>query len=372
MGWSIHHPVGLIYYAPQQSYRGYTLLVTNSGDHATLVDMEGRICQRWRTDKGISHAYLLPNGHLLCGTAPPKDVEVVDGLGGSYASLIEMDWDGNVVWEYDNPMIHHDFVRLSNGNTLILVWEELSPEMTASIKGGYTTDEDPERMLGDFVQEITPDGSVVNEWKLWANLDVDEDIIGPIGNRREWTHCNSLNITPDGDLLVSFRRTDTVGIVDKESGKFKWKWGPGELSHQHNPTFLDNGHVLIFDNGSYSRGMQRSRVVEVDMETNEIVWSYEGSPPMSFYSFHISSADRLPNGNTLICEGAHGRIFEVTSGKQIVWEYINPYFYPDRRTGVNANATYRAYRYGPEHPALRGKELDPDRFANLNRLYNGR
>ncbi len=207
---------------------------------------------------------------------------------------------------------------------------------------------------------------------MWKHLDVDEDIIGPLGDRREWTHCNSLNLTPDDDLLVSFRRIDVVAIADKESSKLKWKWGRGEISHQHNPTYLDNGHVLIFDNGAYGSGIQRSKVVEIDPDTNEIVWSYEGGPPMSFYSFHISSAERLPNGNTLIYEGAHGRIFEVTPAKEIVWEYINPYFYPDRRTGTSGNATYRAYRYGPEHPALQGKDLDPTRFANLNRLYNSR
>ena len=95
---------------------------------------------------------------------------------------------------------------------------------------------------------------------------------------------------------------------------------------------------------------------------------------MSFYSFHISSAERQPNGNTLICEGAPGRIFEVTPSHEIVWEYINPFFLrvnrPTKGHPSNyTNAVFRAHRYGPDHPALQGRDLDPVRHATLNHLY---
>ncbi len=167
-----------------------------------------------------------------------------------------------------------------------------------------------------------------------------------------------------------------MGLVDKASGDFRWKWGPGDLSHQHNPTFLDNGRVLIFDNGPHRRGVSYSRVVEVDPDTNEIAWAYMGDPPISFYSYHISGAERLPNGNTLICEGAPGRVFEVTPNKEIVWEYVNPFTAEDgAATGsgpnVYRNALFRAHRYGVDYPGLQGKELDPGRYASVNRLYAG-
>jgi hypothetical protein len=99
--------------------------------------------------------------------------------------------------------------------------------------------------------------------------------------------------------------------------------------------------------------MQRdySRVLEVDPVTLEVVWRYTPREagfmiPLDaarFYSPFISSAQRLPNGNTLIVEGSDGRIFEVTGDHQIVWEYINPY----SRPGLPApmNMVYRAYRY---------------------------
>ena len=69
---------------------------------------------------------------------------------------------------------------------------------------------------------------------------------------------------------------------------------------------LPNGHVQIFDNGGHRRGPSRSRIIEVDISNNEIVWEYTGTPDISFYSYHISSAERQPNGNVVICEGDPG------------------------------------------------------------------
>ena len=315
---------------------------------------------------------MLPNGNLLLRTSPPEDAGGAETIGGSSGAILELDWDSNVVWEYRNPYLHHDYERLPNGNTLVLLFELLSSELTAAIQGGRPTDEDPEQMFGDVVQEIAPDGTVVYEWKSWEHLSPEEDSICPLEDRREWTHDNSLKVTPEGDLLVSFRRISTVGIVDKASGGFRWKWGPGEIDHQHHPTWLDNGRILIFDNGFHHPRPSFSRIIEVDPTTNEIAWEYMGNPALSFYSQAISSSERQPNGNTLICEGSPGRIFEVTPNKEIVWEYINPFFVTGaNRTNPNdlSNAVFRAHRYGPDHPALDGKDLNPARYSNINRLY---
>ena len=384
MGWSSHHSTGLIHYSPQNSYRGYTLLVTNSGFDARLIDMEGRICHTWHCDEGISYGYLLDNGNLLLRTGPAAEEtsflnrperSVVPGGGRTVAgAVLELDWDNNVVWEYRYPFLHHDFQRLPNGNTLVLVWKSMPEELAASVKGGYEAGSEKGQMLGDAVMEVTPGGEIVDEWRSWEHLSPEEDTICLLEGRKEWTHQNCLNVTSDGSLLVSFRQTDTVGIVDRSTGEFSWKWGPGDISHQHNPTFLDNGHVLLFDNGPHRRGVCHSRIVEIDPVDNQIAWEYRGDPPISFFSYHISGADRLPNGNTLICEGAPGRIFEVTPTKDIVWEYISP-FVGKSGDGVGgtasgfANSVFRAHRYGPDHPALQGKDLDPGRHANLNRLY---
>ena len=373
MGWSQHHPVGLIYSAPQHCFRGYTLTSNNRGHHARLIDLEGRVCHQWQSDEGIGYAYLLPNGNLLLRTSHPEDAGGAETIGGSSGAILELDWDSNVVWEYRNPYLHHDYERLPDGNTLVLLFELLSSELTAAVQGGRPTDEDPEQMFGDVVKEIAPDGTVVYEWKSWEHLSPEEDPICPLEDRKEWTHGNSLKVTPEGDLIVSYRRISTVGIVDKASGEFRWKWGRGEIDHQHHPTWLDNGRVLIFDNGFHRPRSSYSRVIEVDPSTNEIAWEYQANPAISFYSQAISSCERLPNGNTLICEGSPGRLFEVTSHKEIVWEYVNPFLVPSGgETPELINAVFRAHRYGPDHPALQGKELDPARYGNINRLYAGK
>ena len=374
MGWSRHHPTGVIYYAPQHCYRGYTLTSNVGGKHAHLVDMEGRVCHRWQLAEGIEYAYLLDYGNLLVRTHPPEDGGGAERIGGSSAAILELDWDSNVVWAYRDPMLHHDYHRLPNGNTLVLLFGIVPPELAAQVKGGMTGGEVPEKMFGDVVKEIAPDGSVVDEWRSWEHLDVDEDVICPLDERREWTHGNSLNVTPEGHLLVSYRLTSTVGIVDRRSGNFIWKWGPGEIYHQHHPTCLENGRVLLFDNGGHRPRSTYSRVLEVDPSDNSIAWAYRGDPPISFHSPNISSADRLPNGNTFICEGAPGRAFEVTPAGEIVWEYVNPFFAPGGGVaggspGDATNSMFRAHRYGPEHSALRGRDLDPGRLGNLNRLY---
>ncbi len=384
MGWSRNHPNGLIHYSPPLAYRGYTLITNLNGHESRLIDMEGRVCQRWHSPEGISYARLLPGGNLLLRTGPaaeetsflarPERELLPRGGRTAAGAILELDWDSNVVWEYRHPLLHHDFERLPSGNTLVLTWELMPEEVTRQVKGGYDSSADRQGMLGDTVREVTPAGETVCQWNSWEHLDPEEDRICFLEGRQEWTHQNTLNVTPEGDLVVSFRQTDTVGIVDRASGKFRWKWGPGQISHQHNPTMLDNGRVLIFDNGPHKPGVTHSRVIEVDPASNEIGWEYRGDPPISFYSYHISGAERQPNGNTLICEGAPGRIFEVTPGKEIVWEYINPFFAQsgygvgDSLSGF-ANSVFRAHRYGCDHPALQGRDLNPDRYASLNRLY---
>jgi len=140
MGWSKHHPLGLIYLAPQSCYRGYTLIANSNGGHyAHLVDMEGHICHRWHADAGISYASLLPNGHLLVRTLPPQDAGPATGFPGGSTSILELDWDSNLVWAYRHPMLHHDFERLPNGNTLVLLWEEMPARLAARAAHGLSS-----------------------------------------------------------------------------------------------------------------------------------------------------------------------------------------------------------------------------------------
>jgi len=253
----------------------------------------------------------------------------------------------------------------------VLMWERIPADLTARVRGGSVADDDPQRMFGDLVREVVPDGSTAYEWKSWEHLSVDDDVICPLEGRKEWTHANSLAVTQDGDLLLSFRQTSVVAIVDKATGEFQWTWGRGVLSHQHDATYLENGHVMIFDNGSHRRGPSHSRVIEVDRMSDEITWEYKGDPQVSFYSHNLSSAERLPNGNTLIGEGQSGRIFEVTCSGDIVWEYVSPFTTGSAEEPLS-NAIFKAHRYGPNHPALAGRDLDTGRATGAAGLQVGR
>ena len=357
MGWTDHHPKGLLYHDASRAFQGYTLLAMSGGNTAYLVDMDGRVCHRWRQEQGLAYGYLLPNGNLLCRSR---------GAGGSgragepVSGIMELDWDGNIVWEYWDNRAHHDFERLPNGHTLVVRSDPMPQEVSRRVRGGSGDIDAP--MDGEMVREVDAEGSTVREWSMWQALDPETDAMCPWESRSNWLHQNSLTVTPDGDLLVSFRQIDTVGIVDKDTGQFTWKWGPGEISHQHHPTYLDNGNILIFDNGPHRGGVTRSRVVEVNPNTGNIEWEYVGDPPISFYSFHISGAERQPNGNTLITEGAPGRIFEVTPDKEIVWEFVNPHRIPEGAQFGNGapNSVFRAHRYTADHPALAGRDLSPE------------
>ena len=185
--------------------------------------------------------------------------------------------------------------------------------------------------------------------------------------RGSWGGANDLEALEDRNFLISFRILNTVALVDRQTGGFIWKWGPGQISHQHHPTRLANGHVLLLDNGAHRRGLSYSRVLEVDPDTSEIAWEYYGNPLMSFFTHFTGGAERLPNGNTLITEGASGRLFEVTAANRVGWEYISPFF-ANGQQGFT-NGVFRAHRYGPDHPALAGRDLDHAQHANMNRLF---
>ena len=91
-------------------------------------------------------------------------------------------------------------------------------------------------------------------------------------------------------------------------------------------------------------------MIEINLATREVVWSYEETPSLALFSPIMSNAQRLWNGNTMITEGISGRLFEVTPQGEVVWEYVNPYFSgPTARD--QQNAVCRAYRYPQEHIA---------------------
>jgi hypothetical protein len=354
MGYSIFGPVGLTHHVADKTFDGYTLLTTLSGETTYLVDMAGKVAHTWEAPDPLKpyYGFLLKTGNLLLRCTNGQ--ERYD-FGGASAALIELDWNGNVVWRYEDSRLHHDHARLRNGNTMVIGWEPLPEGISNQVKGGISKLGEHGPLIGDFMHEVTPEGRVVWEWTGAEHMDPSLDLLCPLDSRHEWTHQNAVEEMPDGNLLVSFRQPSTIAMVERSSGRVLWRFGPGVFSHQHNPTVLENGNLLVFDNGEHRAGEGTfSRVVEFNAATGEIVWQYVGTPRLAFYSTGISGAQRLPNGNTLICEGRTGRIFEVTTDGEIVWEFINP-FDVVHRGEPGSRAVFRAHRYAADSPELRNR-----------------
>ena len=344
---------------PGLTYNGYTLFTPIGGKDAWLVDMQGNVAHRWKMPcpPGL-HGELLPNGNLLyagrVNDAPLPDFE---GAGGV---LLEVDWDGNTLWKYEDKYMHHGFYRMRNGNTMIFKWVPVPEDIAAKVNGGLAGSELNGVMWTDAIQEINARGKVLWEWLAYEHLDPVADPVCLLCPRSEWTHMNGCSIMVDGNILVSFSRLHNLAIIDRGSGKIKWIWGHGEIAHQNNPTSLTNGNILLLDNGLHrdDYSLAFSRALEINPQNNEIVWEYADKLRANFYSSVMGSCQRLPNGNTLICETTTGRIFEVTSGQDIVWEFTSPLFYQSHAYGRN-NYIARAYRYWPDYAGLRGAKLEP-------------
>lgn len=376
--WERH---GVTLYKPEKVCEGYTVIDPFTSRDVWIIDIRGNYVHRWVMPTiPRHHGMFLENGHLLYATmAPlPDESDMSFPRVATFAmcgGLLEFDWDGNLVWKYVDKYQTHTFCRMKNGNTMIPRLVRVPDEMARRVKGGIPGTEDRGMIWTDDLHEVTPDGKVVWEWSAVDHFDPDVHVLCPLELRGDWTHLNTCEVIPDGNVLVGFRNIDTFCIIDKATGKIKWQWIGNGISHQHCPTMLDNGNILVFDNGAHRKDgslLNYSRAVELNPATKKIVWEYKADPPQSFYSALISGCQRLPNGNTLICEGLKGRVFEVTTDKEIVWEYVSPFYAPLHTIGRSygySNALFRAYRFMPDIPGFKGKELDPRKLDWVNRLY---
>ncbi|OBT85485.1 hypothetical protein VE02_07362 [Pseudogymnoascus sp. 03VT05] len=341
------------------SFGGYTLFAPLAGDIAYLVDIDGREVHRWQLPGRTGrHARILPNGNLAINTINPETPDIfpfIHKYGGGVMS--ELDPAGNVVRQVKDPLGHHDQFHYGDGGFLYTSLEALSKEDSAKVVGGIPGSEIDGVTYADIIKEIDPKGKVTFEWKVSERLPREEFPLQPHYGRDHYPLINSVLPLKDGNILCSMRSISAVLIIERATGNIIWSLKSDVIAQQHCATELENGNILIFDNGAYRTGESNtySRVIEVDRKTKEIVWQYrDPSQWNTFFTPFMGSAQRLANGNTLICESAFGRIFEVTVKGVLVWEYIVPHFaeYKDDITRRifpgESNALFRAYRYSKE------------------------
>ena len=345
---------GLTHYEQTRATDGYTLFSGSFSDKVFLINMLGDVVHKWPFEGwSTNFNYLLPNGNLFAcekfDEGPP--------LLGKGGRMCEYDWEGNKVWEHVDQDQHHDARRLSNGNTVYIAWHELTSGEAQSVKGGLPGTEMEGKIYGDVIREVDHNGDVVWEFSNNTAEFRDKYAIHPLDTRHEFGHANTVAPAQNGDYLVSFRNLDLLIIIDRKTCEIKWEYHNPALGGQHDAQFLDNGNILVFANGFNIPGAMPfgSQVWELNPKSKEVVWKYAPKRnPLTFWSPHISGCQRLSSGNTLICEGGQGCIFETTPEGEVVWEYINPFFIEHPFFG-EFNWVFRAKRYSKESLEIKNR-----------------
>ena len=288
-----------------------------------LIDMKGKVIREW----------------------PYKYLGLIqkDGTYIAQKEYESKEWgkftfDGKKIWTSNVP-IHHDIVITPN-DTIMTFTKEMHRYRGRNV---------------DFcvIVEFDQDGKELWRWSSWEHfkeikknhraleLDMPKilffDIVKkkpqtPWGGNYDYYRFNSLQVIPknkledkrfrEGNILVSARHGSIIFILDKDTKEIVWFISQNDVREniegQHSVRMLENGNLLIFDNGRYRKW---SRVIEVNPITLEIVWEYKAG---GFFTLSQGYADRLENGNTLITESEKGHVFEIDENGKKVWEFYHP------------------------------------------------
>ena len=356
-----------------------------AGGIVELFDWEGNLLWQYEynNDQHRQHhdIYPLPNGNILILAATVM----------SSSEAIQAGRDPNLLSEgilYNEQIIEVEPVGTDQAN---IVWEW-------NIKDHLIQDFDNTKDNFDVVAD--------HPEKLDVNF-----LNGGSGNAN-WLHVNSIQYYANLDQIVlSSRNLSEIWIIDHSTttaeaasgsggtygkgGDFLYRWGNPQscrkgdesdrkLYGQHYPHFIENGledegKIILFNNGN-GRTPQFSEIFIIDPPQvspgvyqqdedtaygptdPDYVYSDLADDPSVFFSSIVSGAQRLPNGNILVCQGITGRFFELNSLNEIVWEYVNPV---NNNTGVvfnqteiaSTNLTFRANKYSRSYSAFTGRDV---------------
>ncbi len=318
---------GVTVHDPERAWSGLNFYTSGDFPGAVLMDMDGEVLHTWSYEYEAAwpdlplpsprysaehwrNAYLYENGDVLA---------IFEGAG-----ILKVDRDSRLIWARANGS-HHDLEIQDDGRIFVLT---RTPHIVPSIN-------EVKPVLEDFVTVLDSEGEELRR------ISVIDAYHGSAFMREKWTlgmrfggditHTNTIEVLRDGqfrplpafragNVLVSFRMLDAIAVIDLDAEEIVWL-AAGGWRRQHGSTMLENGNILLFDNGTPERG---SSVVEFSPATGDTVWSYAADAPGGFFSSACGSNARLPNGNTLITESDNGRAIEVTPAGEIVWEYRNP------------------------------------------------
>lgn len=377
------------------------LAIENGQDIAYLVNKQGQKLFTWNLQNKLGNDFeLLENGQALGAfkvTDPPFS------FGGFAGSTKIINPDSSIDWEYtladDTYITHHDVELLPNGNILMMVWERI--EAIVAQEAGVNTSVDifPEKLI-----EVDRNSKeIVWEWRSWDHLVQDTNpnalnfgVISEVPSRIDHNynnpeelngdiiHANGIDYDPNKDIIyMSCNFYGEIWVIDHSTtiiesagssggtygkgGDLLYRFGNPETYQNmkgerlfffnHCPTIIKSGdpgagNILVYGNSGMD-GLQQSTVYELkipadlnltpsmDNEPN-LIWSFTDE---NLFNERISGAVRLPNGNTLICEGDYG-YWEVTNSGQIAWKY-NP-----------VGNFWRGYSYKYDFPGLKALNIN--------------
>lgn len=279
-------------------------------------------------------------------------------------------------------------------------------------------------------------GSLVWEWHVWDHLvqdfDSTKDDFGTVSTspqllninynyanpiQADWLHFNAVNYNAELDqIMISCHNFSELWIIDhattsaqaashlggahNKGGDLLYRWGNPEaydqgtvtnqlLFRQHDTHWItdslaDGGKILVFNNqvgSNYSQVNIISPPIDatgnytysgISYSPSAFDWTYQATTPSNFFASNISGAQRLPNGNTLICAGPAGEFFEVTTTGEKVWKYINPV----SSTGIitqgntpNQNSVFRASKYPVNYAGFIGHSLTPQGYIESGSTF---
>jgi hypothetical protein len=332
---------------PNRTCDGFTLYTTDHGAQAMLIDMQGNVVHRWTTtfrriwsqpphvrrpvddDKIYMFAcHLYANGDLLA---------VLHGSGDTpYGyGLAKLDKHSRVLWTYDANT--HHAVDVAEDGTIYVLTHQIVAKMPEGLRFLAAP------ALVDFLVKLSPEGKELQKVSLLeafrnsayaalltSRLALDDsawDILHAnhveVLTHERATHFPRFRV---GQVLVSARELDALAVVDVATASVTWA-ARGPWRGQHDPHFLDNGRLLVFDNRGQGR---ESRVLEYDPQTQACPWLYpepsrhDDDPGAqggghSFFSPIQGRCQRLANGNTLVADSKTGALYEVTESTELVW-----------------------------------------------------
>jgi hypothetical protein len=311
-----------------------------------VIDADGKVLHEWKTDPAeiwptsphTDHrsGRLNTSGNYVHGCFLFDNGDVIFNI--EYMGLVRMNAAGEIIWKLPYRT-HHSVHRDESGNFWVcgLKWIEDTPEGRERLKRfpGLKTP-----VAEDFALKVSGDGKILKEisilealyksgykqllWRMRSDQSGDILHTNDVEPLRS-DMADQYALFDAGDIVVSSRHINSIFVIDPDTEKIKWMCS--SFLRQHDPDFVGNGWIWVFDNnvnspahGSYLGG---TRILRVRPQDNSPSAVYPKTKEQTFFTSAGGKMQHLGNGNLLITEARRGRVFEVDESGKTVWEWVH-------------------------------------------------